>query len=186
MPAPVTRTYLASIGLAAALLFTLELLAGRMVLPVFGGSPGVWTTALCFFTGVLFLAYGYAHLVATRLDARRGGLVHLALIATAIVLTVLAPTTPVSLRHADLPVVLDVLLALALVAGPAAFALGATTPLLSTWFARTARDPWWLYAVSNAASLLALLAYPTLIQPTIPVSTQRELLLAGSGRVRPA
>ena len=62
-----------AIGLSAFLLFSLELLAGRLVLPVFGGSPAVWTTSLCFFTAVLFIGYSYAHLLVSRLPIRRAG-----------------------------------------------------------------------------------------------------------------
>lgn len=171
--------YIAAIGLASFLLFSLELLAGRLVLPVFGGSPGVWTTALCFFTTSLFLAYLYAHLVATRLRPRLGTAMHLGLAAIVVAVTLTAPTEPAALRVSGMPTVLNVILALAVIAGPAALLLGSTSPLLSAWFATEGRDPWWLYAASNAASLLALLAYPFVIQPVIPLSSQRALLLAG-------
>ena len=65
-----------------------------------------------------------------------------------------------------MPTVIEVLLALAVIAGPMALLLGSTSPLLSSWFTIDGRDPWWLYAASNAASLVALLAYPFLIQPS--------------------
>jgi len=83
----------AAIGLSAFLLFTLELVSGQQVLPVFGGTPGVWATALCFFTAVLFLGYLYAHLVATRLDPVKGGSLHLLVAGIAIVSLVLARAT---------------------------------------------------------------------------------------------
>ena len=172
-------TYVAAIGLASFLLFSLELLAGRLVLPVFGGSPGVWTTALCFFTASLFVAYLYAHLVATRLRPRVGGAMHLCLAITVVAVTLAAPTDPAPLRVSGMSTVFNVILALAIIAGPMALLLGSTSPLLSAWFATDGRDPWWLYAASNAASLVALLAYPLLIQPFIPLSSQRILLLVG-------
>ena len=171
--------YVAAISLASFLLFSLELLAGRLVLPVFGGSPGVWTTALCFFTASLFLAYLYAHLVATRLRPRVGATMHLCLAIVVAVVTLAGPTDPAGLRVSGMPTVVNVILSLALIAGPAALLLGSTSPLLSAWFATGGRDPWWLYAASNAASLLALLAYPIVIQPAIPLSAQRVLLLLG-------
>jgi hypothetical protein len=171
--------YVAAIGLAAFLLFSLELFAGRLVLPVFGGSPGVWTTALCFFTTSLFLAYLYAHLVATRLRPRVAAATHVGLAIVVVGLVVVAPTDPAALRIGGVPTVLEVLLALTVIAGPLALLLGSTSPLLSAWFTTDDRDPWWLYAASNAASLAALLAYPFIIQPAIPLSSQRLLLAAG-------
>jgi len=75
--APPTALFVAALAGSAFLLFTLELLAGRQVLPVYGGAPGVWATALCFFSGMLFVGYLYAHISSTRLGPRRGRLVHL-------------------------------------------------------------------------------------------------------------
>jgi len=170
--------FVAVIGLSAFLLFTLELLAGRLVLPVFGGSPAVWTTALCFFTGVVFLGYLYAHVVATRLGPRSGGIVHLALAAAAVAAAVYMPVNLATLRFASMPAAVNVLLVLTLIAGAPAFLLSTTTPLLSSWFSKRGGDPWWLYAVSNGASLLGLMAYPFVIEPTIPLSAQRTLLAA--------
>jgi hypothetical protein len=167
------------IGLSAFLLFSLELLAGRLVLPVFGGSPGVWTTCLCFFTAVLFVGYAYADVLARRLPVRRAGLVHLALASTAIALSFLAPSDIASLRNPGLPEALNVILVLAVVAGGPALLLATTTPLLSAWFARRGRNPWWLYAASNGASFVALLAYPFLVEPLIPLSSQRLLFSVG-------
>lgn len=168
--------FVVSIGLSAFLLFTLELLAGRLVLPVFGGSPGVWTTALVLFTGILFVGYLYAHIVATRLSPRQGGLVHLTVAAVAVAITLLAPQNIASLRLPGTPEALNVLYALLLIAGAPIFLLASTTPLLSSWFSQRGGDPWWLYAVSNAASFLALIAYPFVIEPTVPLSAQRSLV----------
>ena len=171
--------YLSTIGISASLMFVLELLAGRLVLPVFGGSPAVWTTALCFFTGMVFLGYLYAHLVATRLGPGRGAIVHLALVALALAAAVGAPADVAALRNDSLPEAINVLGALLILVGPVAFIFSTTSPLLSSWFGRSGRDPWWLYAVSNAASLAGLLAYPFLIEPRIPLSSQRVLLVGG-------
>ncbi len=169
--------FITAIGLSAFLLFTLELLAGRLVLPVFGGTPAVWTTALCFFTGVVFLGYLYAHVVVTRLGQRRGGTLHLIVAGVAVVAAFLAPTDLGALRFQQLPEALNVILVLALVAGAPAFLLATTSPLLSAWFAGRGGDPWWLYAASNAASLVGLLAYPLIIEPNIPLSGQRVFIL---------
>jgi SAM-dependent methyltransferase len=168
-----------AIALSAFLLFSLELLAGRLVLPVFGGSPAVWTTSLCFFTAVLFAGYLYAHLLVGRLPASRAAAVHLGVGIIAVAATVLAPSDLGSLRNPALPQALNVLLALAVVAGGPAFLLATTTPLLSDWYANRGNAPWWLYAASNGASFVALLAYPFLVEPTIPLSAQRLLFAGG-------
>ena len=169
----------ATIGLSAFYLFTLELVSGQLVLPVFGGTPGVWATALCFFTAILFLGYLYAHIVATRLDPARGGFLQLILAAVAIVGLILAPRDIASLRRPGVPEALNVLFALLVIAGPTAFLLASTTPLVSAWYARRHQDPWWLYATSNGASFLALIAYPFVIAPTIRLSAQRSIVVVG-------
>lgn len=172
-----TAVYLAAIGLSSFTLFSLELLAARLVLPVFGGTPYVWTTALCLFTTAVFLGYLYAHAVATRLSARAGALLHLLpAIGTAVVAYLFRYDVALMRIGGDSPVI-EVLFALVLVAGAPALLLSTTTPLLSAWYARTGRSPWWLYAVSNAASLAALLAYPLVVEPLVPLSVQRSALV---------
>lgn len=168
--------FIAAIGLSAFALFTLELLAGRLVLPIFGGTPSVWTTALCFFTAVVFAGYAYAHWIATRLGQRIGGAVHVVFAVIVAVVTLTAPRDLGGLRFPGVDPALNVLALLAIVAGPPAVLLATTTPLLSAWFSGRGRDPWWLYAVSNGASLAGLLAYPFLIEPFLPLSTQRAAL----------
>ncbi|MBI2723558.1 MAG: fused MFS/spermidine synthase [Chloroflexi bacterium] len=171
--------FVAAIGLSAFLLFSLELLAGRLVLPVFGGAPAVWATSLSFFTAVLFLGYVYAHVVAARLPAAVGGMVQMTLAALTVVAAVVAPAQLGALRFADLPATLNVLLVLTLIAGAPALLLATTTPLLSAWYAERGHDPWWLFAVSNGASFLALLAYPFVIEPVVGLSAQRGFLAVG-------
>lgn len=169
-----------AIGLSAFLLFTLELNSGQLVLPVFGGTPGVWATALCFFTAMLFLGYLYAHVLVTRLGPIRGGRVHQVVAALAVVSFLIAPRDIASLRQPGLPEAPNVLLALVVIAGPIAFVLASTTPLLSAWYAMARPNPWWLYAVSNGASFAALLIYPFVIAPLIGLSAQRWLILGGA------
>src|SRR5665647_371275 len=91
--------FIATIGLSALLLFTLELLAGRLVLPIFGGAPAVWTTALCFFAGVVFVGYLYSHLAVTRLGPLIGGIVHLVFSSAVVIATLAAPSDLAVLRH---------------------------------------------------------------------------------------
>ena len=170
--------FIAAIGLSSFLLFALELLAGSLVLPVFGGTPSVWTTALCFFTAIVFVGYLYAHLIATRLGRRFGGPVHLVFAAAAVAATLLAPAKLDALRFPGMPAALNALVVLGVVAGAPALLLATTTPLLSSWFSERGRNPWWLYAVSNAASLAGLLAYPLVVEPLVPLSAQRGALSA--------
>ncbi|MRS11882.1 MAG: hypothetical protein EG823_02270 [Actinobacteria bacterium] len=164
---------LACITLAAFLLFSLELYAGRAVLPVFGGSPAVWTTALCFFTAVVFLGYVYGHVLVTRLRPGAALSAHALLIVATLAAAFVAPHDLAALHSESMPPVLNVLLVLAAIVGLPVFLLSTTTPLLSARLAAEGEDPWWLYAVSNAASLLGLLAYPFLIEPRLPLSAQR-------------
>ena len=91
------------VGLSAFLLFSLELLAARLVLPVFGGAPAVWTTGLCFFTGVLFLGYVYAHVVAARIPPAVAGMLQLVLAVTPSSSTFIAPAHVASLRFDGMP-----------------------------------------------------------------------------------
>ena len=178
-PLALRLPYVAAIGLSAVLLFSLELWAGRRVLPVCGGTPGVWTTTLCFFTGILFLGYLYAHLVAVRLAPRTGALVQLGIALLAVVLVLVAPADVSVLRVDGMPDAINVLLVLVVVAGAAGFLLSTTTPLLSAWFGGRGDDPWWLYAASNGASFLALLAYPFVVEPLLGLTAQRYGLVAG-------
>ena len=176
-----TAVYVVAVASSAFLLFSLELFAGRLILPAFGGSPAVWTTTLAFFTAVLFLGYVYGHLVAARLGSRLGGIVQILIGCLAIGALVATPADIGLLRIPGLPEAINVLIALSILAGVPGFLLGTTTPVVSTWFAEHGDDPWWLYAASNAASLTALLAYPFLIEPNIGLSLQRALLTIGIG-----
>jgi len=133
---PQRRLFIAAIGVSGFLLFSLELLAGRLVLPTFGGTPGVWATTLCFFTAIVFVGYVYAHTVATRLSPRRAGLVQVGLAAAAVVFTIVGPSDVSTLRNPGIPEAINVLLVVGLIGGAAGFVLSTTTPLLSTWIDR--------------------------------------------------
>jgi hypothetical protein len=194
--------YGTGIGLSAFLLFAVEPLVGRLALPVFGGAPSAWATVLAFFQGVLLLGYLYGHLSVTRLGLRRGALAHVAVAVLAFGLLLGAPADWATLRNEAIPPGLNLLVILAITVGPAAFLLTATTPLLSAWYAGVrdaetpgAVDPYWLYALSNGASLAALLAYPFLFEPALGLAAQRLiwtscigvfvlLVAAGAWRVR--
>jgi hypothetical protein len=165
--APPSRSALpvhAFVFVGAVLLFGLEPLVGRLLLPRFGGAFHVWTTALMFFQGALFVAYAYAHLLAGRL-----GRWHLLVVA--LPLAFLPPTVgdgPVGAADAGAILVL----LLRHVAVP--FVVLATTAVVAQrWWARSGREPYGLYAVSNAGSLGALLLYALAVEPLVGLSTQR-------------
>jgi hypothetical protein len=177
-----TLPFAIPIGLSAFLLFSVEPLIGRLVLPVFGGTPAVWATVLFFFQTVLLAGYLYGHLSVTRLG-RWGPLVHLVLAGVAVVSLLIAPAHVADLRDQGVTPVADLLRILVVLIALPAFVLTTTTPLLSGWFAVTRSsddsDPYWLYALSNGGSLLALLAYPLLIEPRIGLTAQRGIWTVG-------
>lgn len=178
-----TLPFALPIGLSAFLLFSVEPLVGRLVLPLFGGTPAVWATVLFFFQGVLLVGYLYGHVSVTRLGTW-GPPLHLVIAALSVMALVIAPAQLSDLRAGDLPPVLDLLRILFVVIGLPALVLTTTTPLVSGWFEaarerRTGGDPYWLYALSNGGSLLALVAYPLLIEPRLPLSAQRGIWAVG-------
>lgn len=165
-----------AIALSSFLLFAIELIVGRLVLPVFGGAPAAWATVLVFFQGVLLLGYLYGHVSASRLEPRRGATLHVALVVVAVVTLALAPARLGDVHDPTLHPIVDLLKTLVLVVGMPAFLLTTTTPLLSSWYSRlrgVGADPYWLYAASNGASFAALLLYPLAIQPALGLTAQR-------------
>ena len=178
-----TLPFALPIGLSAFLLFSVEPLVGRLVLPVFGGTPAVWATVLFFFQGVLLVGYLYGHVSVTRLGSW-GPPLHLALAGLAVLALLVAPARLGDLRAETVPPVLDLIRILFVLIGLPALVLTTTTPLVSGWFEaarerQTVGDGYWLYALSNGGSLLALLAYPVLIEPRLPLSTQRGVWAVG-------
>ncbi len=155
----------AAIFLSAFLLFQVQPLAGKELLPWFGGSAAVWSACLLFFQAVLFLGYLYAHLIGTRLAPRRQGIVHLGLLALALAFLPIAAGAAWKPPDQSLPVP-RILAFLAATLGLPYFLLSANGPLLQRWYTlRSPGAPWRLYALSNAGSLLGLLSYPILVEP---------------------
>jgi hypothetical protein len=175
-----TALFALTLFASAALVFTLEPMFGKMVLPLLGGAPAVWNTCVVFYQVVLLGGYAYAHLLA----ARRLGVqltVHAGLlVAAGLVLPVALPATSPAPGGSPSGWLLG-----ALVAGPGLplLALCATAPLLQRWIASTGvpagRDPYFLYAASNAGSLAGLLAYPLLIEPGSTLTLQRGVWALG-------
>ncbi|KAA0891325.1 fused MFS/spermidine synthase [Oryzomonas rubra] len=165
--------YALTIFLSSFLLFQVQPLIGRYILPWYGGGPAVWTTCMLFFQVVLLAGYGYAH-VATLLDRWKQGWLHLALLLCALMFLPIAPSPDYwKLRPDDNPALKILLLLLANVGAPYLL-LSATAPLVQHWFIRSfpGRSPYRLYALSNLGSLLALLSYPFLVEPNLTLAHQ--------------
>ncbi|HEY4908259.1 MAG TPA: hypothetical protein VIJ73_02075, partial [Methylomirabilota bacterium] len=155
----------------ATLLFVVQPMVGKMILPLLGGTPAVWSTCMVFFQAALLAGYAYAHASTAWLGASpRQALLHLGILVIPLSVLPLA-VNPHFLRGGDANPVLDVLLLLSVSVGLPFFVVSATAPLLQKWFSHTghpaARDPYFLYAASNLGSMLALLGYPTLIEPRL-------------------
>ena len=165
--------YAAAISLSAFLLFQVELIMGRLILPWFGGSAAVWMVTVLFFQVVLVLGYLYAHLLVSHVPARRQMLVHVPiLLATLVVLPILP--NPVWKPIGGQDPTLRILGLLAVTVGLPFFALSATGPLLQAWYSRGAGRPYRFYALSNAASMLGLISYPVLVEPRLRTHVQAD------------
>lgn len=166
-----------TIFLSAFLLFQVQPLIGKIILPWFGGTPAVWTCCMLFFQVLLLLGYAYAHAVIA-LPARRQGLVHLAVLAAAglAALPSIFPPEAYKPDTGDVPLI-QILLTLAASVGLPYFALSTTGSLLQAWFSRLypGRSPYPLYALSNIGSLLGLLTFPFLVEPNLGSARQASL-----------
>lgn len=166
--------YSLTILVSAALLFLVQPMFARYLLPLLGGSPQVWNTALVFYQGVLLLGYAYAHFSTKKLGVRKQAMLH----AVVVFLPLLA--LPITLRDANPPTAsnpsLWVLYAMAISVGLPYFVVSATSPLLQRWFSmsgdKRAGDPYFLYAASNVGSMVGLLAYPFYVEPTFRLQEQ--------------
>jgi hypothetical protein len=163
--------YVVTIFLAAFLLFQIQPIIAKMILPRFGGTSAVWSACMLFFQAGLLLGYLYAHWLHRRLNARRQAIVHIALLAASLLVLPVAPGA--SWNGGGNPS-LDILRLLAASAGLPYFMLSTTSPLLQSWYARARAGavPYRLFALSNLASLVALLSYPVLIEPNLTTLAQ--------------
>jgi hypothetical protein len=175
-----TVLFASTIGLGAYLVFVVQPQVGKLVLPLLGGTPAVWNTCIVFFQLALLAGYLYAHVIG-RLGLRAQAAVHLSLMLMAAVvlpMTIGADVNP-SIEH---PASWLFWLLLVRVGAPF-FALSATAPLVQRWLSYTthphASDPYFLYAASNAGSLLALLTYPVVIEPRLALGAQSRWWATG-------
>jgi hypothetical protein len=167
---------------SALLIFWVEPLFAKLVLPLLGGSPAVWNTCLMYFQAMLLLGYLYAHVGSKYMSARRQAWVHVALLLFALfALPIGIPRGWISPESANVIGWLVVLLTIGV--GAPFFLLAATAPMLQRWLGGTdhpaAKNPYMLYAASNAGSLIGLLAFPIVLEPNLRLSTQSKLWSAG-------
>ena len=158
---------------SAFLLFLVQPIIAKQILPWFGGSAAVWTTCLVFFQAALLAGYAYADVVVRRIGMRRQMLLHVALLVASVFLLPIVPGAFWKPNGTENPAAL-ILGLLTVTLGLPYFLLSTTSPLLQAWFSRRYPDhnPYRLFALSNLASLLALLGYPFLLEPWIPTRTQ--------------
>jgi hypothetical protein len=165
-----------TILVSAFLLFQVQPLVSKRILPWFGGCPAVWTTCMLFFQVVLFAGYCYAHLLQRWLTPRRQVAVHLLVVAAGLALLPILPGVQWK-PHGGQDPTWPILLLLGGTVGLPYFALSATSPLVQAWFSSVwpDRSPYRLYALSNAGSLAALLSYPFVFEPAFGLPIQSWL-----------
>ena len=165
--------YASAIFLGAFLLFLVQPIIAKQILPWFGGSAAVWTTCLVFFQMALLAGYAYADFTTRHLSHRKQVILHLALLAVSLLVLPITPDVSWKPGGEDNPS-WRILGLLTLTIGLPYFILSTTSPLLQSWFARSFHHaiPYRLFALSNLASLLALLAYPFLVEPWVTTRMQ--------------
>src|ERR1035437_9301314 len=163
-------TYAITIFTGAFLLFQVEPLLARYILPWFGGTSAVWITCMLFFQLLLVVGYAYSHLIASRLQPRMQAIVHIAIVCACVLLmgtlaltwqSAITPGPNWKPPNPDFPITRF-------------FILSTTGPLLQAWFARSheGASPYRLYALSNVGSLMALVTYPFLVEPALTLKAQ--------------
>ncbi len=167
---------------SATLLFLVQPMIAKMILPKLGGTPAVWNTCMVFFQATLLAGYTYAHVTTTWLGVRRQALFHCILLATPLLVLPIAISQEWA-PPADANPIPWVLLLLIVSAGLPFFLVSTSAPLLQKWFAATghpsAEDPYFLYAASNVGSMLALIAYPALLEPNLRLEPQSRYWMIG-------
>ncbi|HZZ82640.1 MAG TPA: hypothetical protein VFE62_29350, partial [Gemmataceae bacterium] len=165
-----------SLFASAILLFLVQPMIGKMILPQLGGTPAVWNTCMVFFQGVLLIGYGYTHMLATTQPTRRQVLIHGALLFLPFIVL------PFSLGEWHPPTdsnpIFSLMGKLALMVGLPFFMVSTTAPLLQKWFHHTghhaAKDPYFLYGASNFGSMLGLALYPTVMEPWLQLQAPQD------------
>src|SRR5882724_3414864 len=162
-----------TIVLSAFLLFQIQPMAAKWLLPVFGGSASVWTTCMLFFQIALLLGYRYSERSIRRLTPRVQVVLHVILLSLSIVALIARPDRVRDWTGGHHPI-LGIMAMLAVSIGFPYFLLSTTTPLIQAWYAKGHKGelPYRLFALSNLASILALLGYPLLVEPYLTLRVQ--------------
>lgn len=173
-----TFAFVSTLFLSALLLFLVQPIAGKLLLPLLGGAPAVWTTCMLFFQAALLGGYLYAHLLSRHLSLKKQFIIHGLLLVSSFLVLPLGITNLGDMATRVHPV-LAVFAILSLCVGLPFFSLSANAPLLQRWFSHSnhelADDPYFLYVASNVGSLLALVAYPVILEPTVGIGYQGKL-----------
>ena len=161
---------------SAYLLFQVQPLISKAILPWFGGTPAVWNTCLLFFQITLFGGYLYAHFVSTKLAPKTQLIAHGVLLLLACIVLPIRPNPDWKPDGTGSPI-LEIVLILTASVGLPFFVLSTTAPLLQHWFSKSlsGRSPYHLYALSNVGSLLGLLCYPFVVEPALTLGQQSVL-----------
>ena len=162
-----------SIFLSAFLLFQVQPLIAKFILPWFGGTPSVWMVCLLFFQTLLVVGYLYSHAIAHWLQPKAQVICHISLLISSVFLLPIIPDSSWKPTGSDHETARIVCILLLCVGGPYVM-LASTSPLLQNWFAvsRPSQSPYWLYALSNTGSLLGLFTYPFVFEPLLPLRFQ--------------
>jgi hypothetical protein len=178
---------------SATLLFMVQPMVGRKILPLLGGSPAAWNTCMVFFQALLLGGYWYAHKVTSKLSTKSQFAVHVGVVLAALAAlagaALISPDgSPIAVLKSLAPQgssypMFGVLALLGVAVGIPFFVVSTSAPLLQRWFAHTkhpsAKDPYFLYAASNAGSLISLLGYPILVEPSLGLANQGWVWAAG-------
>lgn len=173
-PARTSIACAAAIFIGAFLLFQVQPIVAKAILPRYGGAPAVWTTCMLFFQTLLLGGYAYAHATATFLKPRAQGILHTVLLVAALCTLPIAPKPGELAGASEAPIAEILVLLLRSVAAPY-FLLASTSPLLQSWSAASGASPYRLYALSNVGSMLALLSYPVAVEPWLTTHQQQNV-----------
>ncbi len=174
--------YAATLILSAFLLFSMQLLFGKMLLPLLGGSPSMWNTAMVFFQALLLAGYAYAHATSQKLDIRTQAILHLAILLFAAIFLPFSLPESAGLAASGSPALWQLGI-MTITVGAPFFIISASAPMIQRWFTGTghpdAANPYFLYAASNIGSMAALLSYPVVIEPLLSLHGQNVIWACG-------
>ncbi len=171
-----------TIFISAFLLFQVQPIIAKYILPWYGGSPAVWSTCMLFFQVGLLVGYSYAHVISKYLETKKQVILHFTLLGLSLLLLPITPSEALKPDNVDSPAI-DIIFLLISTVGIPYMLVSSTGPLLQQWFAKQYpnKSPYRLYSLSNIGSLLALLTYPFLIEPNLGLNTQTIFWSIGYG-----